>query len=93
MKVLDDPICRGCKNSDESATHILCNCENFAALRFEHLGYHLLEPWELQDIPIRSLLNFASATGLFYFGERDLFPGDSTIDPWSQCLALHESPS
>lgn len=65
MNVLNDPLCRGCRNSEETVIHILCECENFSAHRFEHLGCHLLEPWELQDVPVRSLLNFASATGLF----------------------------
>jgi ribonuclease HI len=63
--IFDDPMCRGCKFQEETASHILCDCEFYSALRFEHLGRHIIEPWELQDIPVRCLLNFASATGLF----------------------------
>lgn len=65
MGVSDNPFCRGCHLEEETARHILCDCEVFSAHRFEHLGRHLIEPWELKDIPIRCLLNFASATGLF----------------------------
>ncbi len=59
-----DPICQGCKYKEETAVHIFCECEFYSALRFEHLGCHIIEPWELQDIPVRCLLNFVSATGL-----------------------------
>ena len=65
MGVIKDPVCRGCGYNDETATHILCECEAFSAHRFEHLGRHVIEPWELQDIPVKCLLIFASATGLF----------------------------
>ncbi len=56
---------QGSKVEEEAACHILCDCEFYSALRFEHLGWHIIESWELQDIPVRCLLNFASATGLF----------------------------
>lgn len=65
MGVINDSSCRGCLYSDESSSHVLCECEAFSAYRFEHLGRHIIEPWELQDIPVRCLLSFASATGLF----------------------------
>ena len=64
MGVINDPICRGCLYEEETSKHILCDCEVFSAHRYEHLGRHLIEPWELQDIPVRCLLNFISATGL-----------------------------
>ena len=31
---------------------ILCEFETYSAYRFEHLGRHLLEPWELHGIPV-----------------------------------------
>lgn len=37
---------------------ILCECE-------EVLGPHSIGSWDLQGIPIKCLLNFGSATGLF----------------------------
>ena len=63
--VKNDPTCRDCHDDEEAAVHILYECEAYSAYRFEHLGRHLLEPWELHDIPVYCLLNFASATGLF----------------------------
>jgi hypothetical protein len=32
-----DPTCEGCLEKDESATHILCDCEAIAYLKFCHL--------------------------------------------------------
>jgi hypothetical protein len=37
MRLTDDPICERCLEEDESATHILCDCEAIANLRFRHL--------------------------------------------------------
>ena len=65
MGVKNDPTCRGCHDDEETAVHILCECEADSAYRFEHIGRHLLEPWEMHDIPVCCLLNFVSATGLF----------------------------
>ena len=65
MGVKNGPTYRGCYDDEETAVHILCECEAYSVYRFERLGWHLLEPWELHDIPVRCLLNFASATGLF----------------------------
>ena len=64
MDVKNDPTCRGCRD-DETTVHFLCECEAYSAYRFEHLGWHLLETWELHDIPFHCLLNFAFTTGLF----------------------------
>ena len=65
MGVKNDPTCRGCHDDEETAVHILCECDAYSAHRFKHLGRDLLEPWKLHDISVRCLLNFASATGLF----------------------------
>ncbi len=65
MGVVGDPLCRRCRSVEETSAHVLCECEELSAYRFEHLGRHLIEPWELRDIPVRCLLNFVSAVGLF----------------------------
>jgi hypothetical protein len=38
LGLTDDPICERCREEDESATHILCDCEAVAHARFRHLG-------------------------------------------------------
>jgi hypothetical protein len=38
MGLTDDPSCERCLEEDESATHILCDCEAITNLRFRHLG-------------------------------------------------------
>jgi hypothetical protein len=37
----DDPTCERCLEKDESATHILYDCDAIAYLRFRHLGHFL----------------------------------------------------
>jgi hypothetical protein len=37
----DDPICERHLEEDETATHILCDCEAVADLRFRHLSQFL----------------------------------------------------
>ena len=65
MAVKSDPICKGFYDSEETAVHILCEREAYFTNKFDHLGWHLLEPWEIYNIPVRCLLNFASAAGIF----------------------------
>ena len=65
MGVKNDRTCRGCYDSEETTLHILCKSEACSACRFQHLGRHLLEPWDLHEIAVPCLPNFALATGLF----------------------------
>jgi hypothetical protein len=44
MGLTDSPTCERCLEKDESATHILCDCEAIAYLRFRHLGHYFMEP-------------------------------------------------
>jgi hypothetical protein len=43
MGLTDDPTCERCLE-DESATHMLCDCETIAYLKFRHLSQFLMEP-------------------------------------------------
>ena len=65
MGVKNDATCKGCHDDEEMAVHILCECEGYSAYGFDYLGRHLLELWELHDIPDHCLLNFALANGFF----------------------------
>jgi hypothetical protein len=47
----NDPICGRSQGEDESATHILCDCEAVAQIRFRHLGQFFMEPSEYYDAP------------------------------------------
>jgi hypothetical protein len=61
---LSDPICERCVEQHESATHILCNCEAVAYLRFRHLGQFFMEPSDYYDAPIYMVLHFIRDVGL-----------------------------
>jgi hypothetical protein len=54
----DDPICERCLEEDESATHILCDCEAVAHVRFRHLGQFFMEPSDYYDAPYTKSLDF-----------------------------------
>jgi hypothetical protein len=54
MGLTDSPTCERCLEKDESATHILCDCEAIACLRFRHLGHYFMEPGDYQDTTLHS---------------------------------------
>jgi hypothetical protein len=60
----DDPTCERCLQEDESTTHILCDCEAIAYLRFRHLGQFFMEPSDFYDVPIFKVLHFIRSVGL-----------------------------
>jgi hypothetical protein len=59
-----DPICEMCLEEDESATHVLCECEAIAHLRFRHLGHFYMEPGDYYDTPISRVLQFMRSAAL-----------------------------
>jgi hypothetical protein len=61
---LDDPTCERFLEEDESATHILCDCEAIADLRFRHLGQLFMEPSDYYDAPIYEVLHFIRSVEL-----------------------------
>jgi hypothetical protein len=64
LGLTDDPICERCLEEDEgSATHILCDCEAIAYLRFRHLGQFFMEPSDYYDAPVNKLLHFIRGVG------------------------------
>jgi hypothetical protein len=60
----DDPICERCLEEDESATHILCDSEAVAHVRFLHLGQFFMESSDYNDVPIYKVLHFIRGVGL-----------------------------
>jgi hypothetical protein len=52
---------------DESAPHIMCDCEAIAYLRCRHPGHYFMEPGDYQDLPLSKLLpllHFVRSVGL-----------------------------
>jgi hypothetical protein len=64
MGLTKSPICERCLEKDESATHILCDCEAIAYLGFRHLGHYFMEPGDYKDTPISKILHFFRSVGL-----------------------------
>jgi hypothetical protein len=64
LGLTDDPICERCLEEDESATHVLCDCQAIAHLRFRHLGQFFMEPGDYYDAPISKVLQFTRSAGL-----------------------------
>jgi hypothetical protein len=64
LELIDDPTCNRCLEEDESATHILCDCEAIAYLRFHHLVQFFMEPSDFNDAPINRVLHFIRSVGL-----------------------------
>jgi hypothetical protein len=64
MGLTNSPTCERCIEKDESATHILCECEAIAYLRFHHLGHYFMEPGDYQNAPVSKILHFIRSVGL-----------------------------
>jgi hypothetical protein len=60
----DSPLCRRCAAEDETAAHILCECEAMASLRHVYLGSFFLEPEGIKSISLGAIWNFSKATGI-----------------------------
>jgi hypothetical protein len=54
-----DPICEKCLEEDESATHVLRDCEAIG-----HLDQFFMEPGDYYDAPISRVLQFVRSAGL-----------------------------
>jgi hypothetical protein len=64
MGLIDDPTCERCLEEVESATHILCDCEAIAHLRFRDLGQFFMEPSDYYVAFINKVLHFIRSVGL-----------------------------
>jgi hypothetical protein len=56
--------CNRCKQASETASHVLCDCEALAKLRFMHLGYHCMKSGDSEDISVSKILHFVQGVGL-----------------------------
>jgi hypothetical protein len=64
LGLINDAICERCQEEDESDTHIPCDCEAVAQIRFRHLGQFFMEPSDYYDAPIDKVLHFIQGVGL-----------------------------
>jgi len=59
MGVGSDPFCPLCKEEEEDRDHFLCRCEKLARVRKRVLGNHIVDPEDLLDTPLSTILEFA----------------------------------
>jgi hypothetical protein len=64
LGLTDDPTCERCTEEHETATHVLCDCEAIAHLRYRHLGQFFMEPSDFYDVPISKVLHLIRSVGL-----------------------------
>jgi hypothetical protein len=64
LELTDDPTCERCLEEEESATHVLCDGEAIAYLRFPHLSQFFMEPSDYYDTSINKVLHFIQSVGL-----------------------------
>jgi hypothetical protein len=58
------PGCDRCKQASETASHIPCDYDALATLRFRHLGQHFMKPGDSEDISISRILHFVKGARL-----------------------------
>jgi hypothetical protein len=64
LGLTDDPTCERCLEEKKSATHVLCDCEAIAYLRFRHLCQFFIESNDYFDVPLSKVLHFIRSVGL-----------------------------
>jgi hypothetical protein len=57
--------CERCHNNEETALHIVYECEALAEVRFHHLGAYFMRLSYYHGIPPNKILDFTSSVGLF----------------------------
>ena len=58
LGLVESPGCDRCRQASETASHVLCDCQALAVLRFRHVGRHFLKPGDFADITVRKVLHF-----------------------------------
>jgi hypothetical protein len=59
---VDSPRCKRCLK-EESATHMLYDCEAVAYLKFYHMGNYFKEPRDYHDSPTKRIPRFIRSEG------------------------------
>lgn len=64
MGIVNSDLCRYCYTQEETAAHILCDCEELAEYRRKHLGDYFTSVIEVSSISSSSLLKYIEGIGL-----------------------------
>ena len=64
MELANNPSCRRCGSEEETAVHVLCECEALAPLRHAYLGSFLLDPEDVKSLSLGAIWSFSKRTGL-----------------------------
>jgi len=62
-RLVNSPKCHRYKLASETASHVLCNCEALATLRFRHLCHHFMQPGDFEIILVSRILHFVPEVG------------------------------
>jgi hypothetical protein len=64
LGLVNSPECNRCNQASETASHVLCDCEASAKLRFRHLVSHFMKPGDFEDISVSKILHYVQGAGL-----------------------------
>jgi hypothetical protein len=64
LGLVNSPECERCKQVSEMASHILCDWNAFATLRFRHLSHHFMKQGDFEEISVSKILHFVQGAGL-----------------------------
>lgn len=64
MGLVDSPGCGTFKQTFETASYVLCDCETLPALRFRHLSQHFMKHGDVEDVSVSRILHFVQSAGL-----------------------------
>ncbi|KAK9499414.1 hypothetical protein O3M35_002456 [Rhynocoris fuscipes] len=67
MRLADDDLCRFCLEEEETAVHVLCQCEGLARLRLRIMGDPYPSPCSFMEEPLSRLKAFINESGLGAF--------------------------
>jgi hypothetical protein len=51
-------MCRWCHEKEETASHVLCDCEALASLRFRYLGMYFMKSSDYHEVLLNKILHY-----------------------------------
>jgi len=61
LGLVDGPECDICKQANEVASNVLCDCETLSTLRFRHMDQHFMKPGNLEEISVSRILHLSKS--------------------------------